>query len=564
MSTSADSANIPEEGPAGRSEIVLHVQLAALAVLITCGSLALTGFKFGTNLNVFHIPYVLRFIDRPEFAGDPFVLSLQNFTTAVWPIIRALTDLFDARLVFLTAHVLVRFASVYTLILLTRSAGLGLWGATISAALVSISMALMDASPVGRHEMFITYFTHSVVTWPFIFLFFRSLLHSGFRSASLALALIFDINAFVGFWMLAVAVFQRGREFWMSSARIRIQSIAIFAVAVAPVAIWILSSVTHTGAVTAFSYKQYIREYFPYHFLVEAASKAGLTRVGLYFVAAWFASQLVGHTRFWRRGLMCLLLIFLVGCAAPYVLDTRLIFNFHLLRSEGVLAATSLIVQSMALVAIMSSSTKTPYKFLVVQIVGVAFILPHSLFFAVASTLVFILYAPTAGSYMNRWRQRLPAEGSRPVAIGSIAMIMVATLITWTAAYRGSVSLFKAESELSSGWGAMASAIKRDGGTGPYLVPLGDEADIFVAQAERKIWVSWKEGAVVMWYPSFYEQWSSRWKKLKSLDTSDQYLKYANANRIPEVILKSSTPDCGDQYKLKLQTAGYVWCSQPN
>ncbi|MDM0026850.1 hypothetical protein [Variovorax saccharolyticus] len=539
----------------------LPLQIACLAVLITWWSLELTGFKFGKNLNVFHIPYVMRFIDRPEFAADPFVLSLENFTTAVWPVIRALVDTFDARLTFLFAHVVVRFASVYTLLLLAQTCGLGLWGATISATLVATSMALMPDSPVGRHEMFLDYFTHSVVTWPLIFFTFRSLVARRFRSASVALALTFDINAFVALWMLAVAIFQRGEEFWRSSAKIKIQSIALFLLIVAPVAVWILSSIAHTGAATPFSYKQYIGEYFPDHFLVEAASRASLIRVGLYFLAAWFASGLLRDPGFWRRGIACLLLIFLAGCAAPQFLDARLIFNLHLLRSEGVLTATSLIVQSMAFVAIMSGASSRLHKFLAIQVAIGTFVLPHSLFFALASTLLFLGHAPAIRSFLARWHDKLGGERPRLLSMASIAMIAIATVVISLAAYRGSVSLVRADNDLDPGWRAMAEAIKREGGSGPYLAPLGDEADLFVALAERRLWVSWKEGAAVMWYPGFYAQWSSRWKALRELHSPEQLLAYAKAHGIPEVILKDPAQACGDGYKPRLKTDGYLWCS---
>ena len=551
----------PKPSSTNSSGIGWHLQIACLAVLITWWSLELTGFKFGKNLNVFHIPYVMRFIDRPEFAADPFVLSLENFTTAVWPVIRALADTFDARWVFLSAHVVVRFASVYALLLLAQTCGLGLWGATISATLVATSMALMPDSPVGRHEMFLDYFTHSVVTWPFIFFFYRSLVARRFRSASAALALTFDINAFVALWMLAVAVFQRGGDFWRSTARIKLQSIAVFVLIVAPVAVWILSSIAHTGAATPFSYKQYIREYFPDHFLVEAASRAALIRVALFFLAAWFASSLLRDPGFWRRGLACLLMIFLAGCVAPYVLDARLMFNLHLLRSEGVLAATSLIVQSLAFMAIMSGASSRLYKFLVIQVMVASFVLPHSLIFAVASTLIFLGHAPAVRGFLAGWRDRLGAERPRLRSMASIAIIVVATLVTSLAAYRGSVSLIRTDNEPDPGWRDMADAIRRDGGSGPYLAPLGNEADLFVAQAERRLWVSWKEGAVVMWYPGFYAQWSTRWKALRDLHSPEQLLAYAKAQGIPEVILKNPAQGCGDGYKARLKTDGYLWCS---
>jgi len=38
------------------------------------------------------------------------------------------------------------------------------------------------------------------------------------------------------------------------------------------------------------------------------------------------------------------------------------------------------------------------------------------------------------------------------------------------------------------------------------LVPL--DLDGFQLDAQRRIWVNWKQGAAVMWAPSFYTQWS--------------------------------------------------------
>ena len=532
----------------------------ALAVLITWISLEQTGFVLGGN--VFGIPYVMRFIDRPEFASDPYVTSLENFTSAVWPPLRWLAPHIDPEALFRLAHTVTRSASICALLLLGRPCGLGVWGASLFTLMVAAGMAVIVDSRVGDHQMFVNVFVQSVVTWPFVFLLLSALLANRLRLAAIALALIFDVNAFVAFWMLVVAAFQRGPALWRSPRKVQLQCVALFLLLVSPVAAWIVGSLAHTGVGTTFSYRQYVREYFPQHFLVEATSGRDLLRLAMYFLAAWFAAGPLRDARFWRLGLAGLLLLFVNGCWLPYVIDTRLIFNLHLLRSDGMLIAVSLIVQSLAFIRILGGASGLPYKFFAGLLAVASFALPFSLLLGIGSTLFFLFEGSSVKAHMRDWLDQRWQNKPGNRAFVSIALASVASVLVLFASHRTYAVAPQPVELVDPSWVEIAGAINREGPAGPYLVPLGEKtADTFITQAQRPAWVSWKEGAAVMWFPAFYAQWSSRLKEVKKLQSAEQMLEYAKVKGIPEVVMAKPAGGCGERYKVRLETGRYVWCS---
>ncbi|MDM0045926.1 hypothetical protein QTH91_15665 [Variovorax dokdonensis] len=536
------------------------LQALAIAASISALTLWLTGFVYGSNLNLFNIPFVERFLEREEFAADAFVTSLDGFTSAVWPPMRWLALYVSAPTLFLLAHIATRFATVLALLLLVRRFEREPWAMTASVLMVALAMILMEHSPVGIHQMFIDAFTHSMLTWPLIFLLLGTLPTSRFRLSAVILALLLDINAFVGLWMLALAIALRGREFWLANRRVRVQSTVLFLLFALPVVAWILGSMVHTGVATSFSYRQYVREYFPQHFLIEAASTRSLIREGLYLAAGWLAAGLIDHTAFWRRALACLAAIFLLGCVLPYLFDSRIVFNLHLLRVDGVLIAVSLIVQSLAFVRMIRTTSNWSYRLLLALVAASAFALPLSISLGLGALLILAFHAWVVQRHalqqLRPYAQRLPRIARAAPITAALLSCALVLLATWRA-----VAVLPApKPPLGASWDQVAATIRQDGGPGPYLVPLGDDGDVFLLQAQRRPWVSWKEGAAVMWNPGFFAQWHARHSAVMQLKTPQALLGYAQANGIAQVVLKTPA-DCGPAFHEALRTTDYVWCS---
>jgi hypothetical protein len=71
-----------------------------------------------------------------------------------------------------------------------------------------------------------------------------------------------------------------------------------------------------------------------------------------------------------------------------------------------------------------------------------------------------------------------------------------------------------------------------------FLVPL--DMPGFSVNSRRAAWVDWKQGAAVMWDPSFYWTWKPRLEAQRVLANAAAKVAYARANAIPFVVLRRS------------------------
>jgi len=72
-----------------------------------------------------------------------------------------------------------------------------------------------------------------------------------------------------------------------------------------------------------------------------------------------------------------------------------------------------------------------------------------------------------------------------------------------------------------------------------FLVPLMMQPD-FELWAKRTIWVDWKEGAAVMWAPSFYWIWWPRMQAVAALRDLHSKVDYACRNGIQYVVTEKT------------------------
>ena len=84
---------------------------SAIVMLATTLSIANTGFQFGVSNNLFHIPYVLRLSEAPNFYGDFFYQSLEKFTSFALPLMRIFSTEQNVEKLFFVGHVLSRAAA---------------------------------------------------------------------------------------------------------------------------------------------------------------------------------------------------------------------------------------------------------------------------------------------------------------------------------------------------------------------------------------------------------------------------------------------------------------------
>jgi hypothetical protein len=587
-----------------------------LSVAAASISIVLTGFKYGVGNNIFHIPYVLRLAQTPEFSGDAFYGTLSNFTSIVWPLLRAICTESNVREVFRWADFASRAGAFAGMLFLFRSIGLkSLPAMTFCLAVAAVSPWLQGDSVVGEHGMFIDYFTQSEVTWAFVFLSIALLARDRLPQSFAMTGIAFAINAFVGIWLLAATSLTILATRKPLSIRTVVISIAAFALFAAPVAVWIATADDVPDATPKFSYIYYIRQYYPNHFLIESANAPSLMRLALLFANGLMAGMLAPNRRFWLTIQAALMLVFLVGVPLPYVLNSRFVFNLHLLRSAGIEQGISVALSVATAARCLFHLRDNRSQFLGL-VIAFSLILTGYDVIGLLTILVAlsILLAQTQdqGSPEGRWLGLIRRHAA-PLTWGCLAVFVfdlvrqmmqwhfavwqwvtlgvvaaafvlmrlryasiIAKQVTLALAFLCFASAIAARSIVwpaqgpypgqidstveNRNWLKFVEEIRVSDIHGEFLVPIGEEFERFQLQARRVVWVGWKQGAAVMWSPSFYGQWMPRYEAVSKLNTPQDFIAYAQRNGIHNVALKADQGDCPAPSRASIVLTPYLLC----
>ena len=590
-----------------------------LPLFLAAISVAQTGFRFPVSNNVFHIPYVLRFDTQPEFAQDAFCATLSRFTSIVWPLLRLVADEANVERLFMGAHFVGRAAAFAAMLYLAAGLGVRSLHARLGLGLaLGFSPWLLGSSVVGEHGMFINYLTHSELTWPLIFLALGWAVRSRFMLAAAAAGLTFAVNAFVGIWLVlatgVAATLSRPR---LGAMRV-FRAAAAFAVFSAPVAIWIAVSVSGADAQVDFSYIGYIRQYYPDHFLIEATTPTALANFALLTSCGFLAARLVPESGFWTRLQLGLVALFLIGLPLPYLFDSRFVFNLHLLRSAGLEQAMAVVLCAIAGCRLAFAASAPQSR----RLLGIAILITlcstgrsrSGLVFVAAALLAAILYDSDLARHWHRvaaglqrytkWLQALLAmlfvgalfkhtslqpEDVAPAAwlSAALALALAGVLASrWTghalvpAVLCVSIALaagpaflprllvpadlqerVAAASALDRDWATVTGWIRNSDLHGPFIVPLDEYLyEDFTLRTRRPVWVDWKQGAAVMWQPSFYRQWAPRYASVKALSDASGLVAYAREQRVFNLLIRSNAPGCPESSHLRTATLYFSVC----
>ena len=167
-------------------------------------SLLRTGYRFDVSNNAFHIPIVMRFAKLPQFADDPFVLSLRRFVSPVYPLLSLIATDSNVAALFFAGLAATHLLTFLAFLRVGEACGIKRWREqTAFVFLVVASQALYGYSPVGADGLLIDYFTHTELAQAIALFAIANVLRDRLvRSGALA-GLAFAVNAFVGVWMLA-------------------------------------------------------------------------------------------------------------------------------------------------------------------------------------------------------------------------------------------------------------------------------------------------------------------------------------------------------------------------
>ncbi len=584
-----------------RPSPIRPVWLAALLLVATALSVVRTGFHFGISNNVFHVPLVLDWAQQPAFEQDAFYATLGKFTSVVWPIVRWVVNEANVGLVFFVGHFVSRLLAVLAILwLLIRHFQMQFHLAAVGLLVCVLTPWLVGASSVGGHGLWVRYFTHSEVTWGPLLAALMAAQAGRWVLAGALAGVVFAINAFVGIWLLAILgpvfLLGGGERAWSQVPK----GALAFGLLASPVLVWIVQSMS-TGARVDFDYLEYIRTYYPEHFLIEAATPRELVIFAFHFLLGLLAAALSPRPRFWLVVLGACAMVFAAGAVLPYMLNQRIVFNLHLLRIEGVAQWLS-VVLAIAVLSVRLGGERDP-SVRVFAMIGLLSMLstlqePTGLAFAALSLLAIV--AIERGS---RWIPGWLRAAQCRLAVAFTAMVIAAgawrwdwTLLngllwivmggwalgllfglTWRRPYGVFVPValiallphiakspgLQLEDAHPPGLTELTTWVREQGVAGPFLISLaghGDGHDYFQLLSRQRVWVDWKQGAAVMWEPRFRDQWIQRYREVKALKTPAEFADYARVNGLRHMIVDQVGADCPTATRQLFRTSQYLLC----
>ena len=570
-----------------RRQTRIHTQVVLLLASGFAAALSIgtQGFIFGYSNNVYHVPIVEHWARSPVFSGDPFIASLRYYVSGLWGVLGYLHLPGSTESVFFVCHFLTRWAALLVLCAIARNSGIKtLWGVCGLGFWFGVIPLLRGLTPLGKGDLFLVFFTHTEVTTPLVLVALLLAARGRFLWALAIIGVIFDINAFVGVWTasaLTVALLWRTR-FEFGRKRLLIGSglgIGIAGALALPVGYWMLLALTRQPLYPAFDYLEYLREYFPDHFLIEAARPSDVIMLLAIVGTAGFAIRELDDSKAWWAAFLGFGLVFSAGVLLPTISHSATLLNLHLLRVDGLLRLNAVV-----LLAILGARKLTGGE--AERLAGVGALLMLSLPnpAGIAFAAVLLVAAGRDSSVLERalwivvcvgiiaagmtdFKKESIAEGILTISYVVAQSALHRRLLPGTVALASVVGLASAiytahfVARLRAEDVSVRDAVKEAGtwakhktkASAQFLVPVelrqkngspllkfSLETDEFGIWAKRRLWVSAKEGAAVMWSPSYYWTWRTRVYEVEQLGGLADRVKYACSHGIDFVVVRKA------------------------
>jgi hypothetical protein len=371
--------------------------------------------------------------------------------------------------------------------------------------------------------------------------------------------IIFFDNAFIGVWdavitiTITLGLLIRHSITWRRSILEALIGSIMAAMLAAPV-IWYILANPDFGKPVAFDYVAFLEEFWPYHFLfkdIGLIEKLNLFSLLVLALASFYALGKRGQL--FLLATACFAAIYALGIVVPYLTHSPLILNLHLLR-----VGTSL--HLMALLGALVLATEWWYSedsilgkiFAPVLVLTLCTPMKTStlqpcIFALLASTLIAFSGHQALRSRLLSWVfiRRVPLR------LAALALVLLGVVIV---SWRSITANMQATAWVNE-WRSLATwAGSNTPPTSVFLLPtwnfLGgppsiksaveDEAvlnaGIFEYASHRAVWVDFRNGAAVLWSPSYYGEWHPRVAEVNALGSHDEKIAYANANGIGYVV----------------------------
>ena len=341
--------------------------LAVLCVLASV-SVAIDGFRWGLGNNALQAPILQRAVDPTLFPGDPFIATLDKYTSAVWWLLAQVGHALEIR---------EWEPIIFALHLVSRVLFLGGLHALIGVyvrdrrvllacvAVLALGASLRGPSVVGVHGLMGRVPDHTALATAVGLFAIAAALRARHVVAAVFAALAFDINAFVGVWLVPVVVvtLYATRSELRGAGRAWFTAAASYGMLTAPVAAWVFSAVAAPSAATAppLDYRAFLYEYFPKHFFIDSAARDDLQLLATIVLVGVVGVLTLGPAvRGLRACYAAWIGMFLLGAAAPYLTSSPSVLNLHLLRMDGFLMILAAVVAATVAAVLIDARQAAP------------------------------------------------------------------------------------------------------------------------------------------------------------------------------------------------------------
>jgi hypothetical protein len=543
-----------ETPPAGEPDPVGLFVTAALGAAL---SLLVTGFIFGTNNNLFDLPIIGRLYDAPQFRDDTFIQSLRFFAAGPFLVLQGADRVIAPAHLFLLLAYLSRLLSFLGFLACARLLGVtGWYRRALFATLLAFTSLMQGYSFAGDDGLFINYFTHSEIANGLTLLAFYYAARGRLIEAFAMNGFVFFTNAFVAVWNAGpfaaiIILLLLRRRLTLRQLLIRgALGLVIFLVLASPV----LFNVLHNpdfGRKTPFSYRAFLAEYWPFHFLWSwnpLRHKIALGAVVVTGLLAFFihsSRDLARRADPFQAALCGGLAIYGLGIALPAVTDSAALLNLHLLRSSGNLHLLATLA-SVALATRWLTEAEPAERRLWGPLLVLVSCGPRP-----ALLLTPLVLAAFLGSRHLRLPDWLLRGRPSPQLLLVLVLAVLWPITIWHNARANAVTQGHINQWRSVGaWARANTPIDavfliptsnlRDGWLHPGAPhdphSASEGTEIFDYASQRRVWVDFKRGAAVLWSPSYYPLWHSRINEVLALTTLDQKLAYAASHHIGYVV----------------------------
>lgn len=521
------------------------VDTLVIATAAAAFSLVFTGFVFGIENNLFHLPIVAGLYDEPQYRDDAFIQSLRYFASGVWVMLSGIQKHIQrVDLLFLGLDCLSRLLSFVGLLCCAELLGVvSRREKIVFAVLACTTPFLIGFSSAGTGGLLVGYFTHSEMANGTLLLGIYFAMRGQFAAATVALGVTFFINALMAVWLAPLLVIigichlVRGQTTLLALCS-RVLVGALIAAPIVYPAVHNVISNPEFGKPIGFDYIAYLREYFPGHSLIDAIPLAD--------VAAIFAVMLLGAAAVWRLGeragdfravYIGAVGLYLLGCVLPLVSGSPLLLNLQLLRA-GVVTHLLASIATLALATHCLCRDRSLFLPGCLIVLSLAFG-RFTFLLATPIILLFPYFQSASEAVLGRQRR-----------LGFAALAVVALVLTpmWGWQYIQFNRFYSAGVEE---WGVVSDWARRETPeTAIFIVPPRPDPRLvhpvwktalsravnFEFISHRRIWVDWRRGAGAMWTPSYYRVWHERMNDLENLESHAAKQAYAARNGIGYIV----------------------------